>query len=203
MKNLAKTLFSAALAAVVITSSFVTTFAAEPVVSEVSAHSALSFNRIQVSGNVKIILTQGDNQSIVSGSDYDSSKTSLKSDGQTLYIKSKEDGQVILNITVKDLQRVVASGQSVVVTSNNFDVDNLQLFLSQSAKAKIKTTTKSLYTVVKGDAVLKLSGTANESTMVANNMKNVNLGSFSPLRSQSFASEAIMKADRTAMVRSK
>jgi tartrate dehydratase beta subunit/fumarate hydratase class I family protein len=203
MKNLAKTLFAAALAAVVITSSVVPTFAAEPVVKEVGPHSALRFNRIWVSGNVKILLTQGDKQSVVGTETFDPSKTSVMSNGQTLYIKSTGSEQVILNITVKDLQRVVASGHSVVETSNNFDVENLQLFLNQSARARIKTTARSLYTVVNDNAVLKLSGTADESTMVASNMKHLKLGDFSTLRSQSYASEAIMKADRTAMTISK
>jgi hypothetical protein len=195
MKTLTKTLFAAALTAVVLTSSAMTTFAAEPVVTELTAPSVEGFNKIWVSGNVKIILTQGDKQSVVGTSNYDSTKTSVLSKGQTLYINSMESGQVTLNITVKDLQRVEAYGQSVVVTSNNFDVKNLQLFLNQSATAKIKTTAESLYTVVKDSAVLKLNGTADKSIMIASNMKNVKLGDFASLRSESYASEAMMATE--------
>jgi hypothetical protein len=125
------------------------------------------------------------------------------SKGQTLYINSMELGQVTINITVKDLQRIEAYGQSVVVTSNNFNVKNLQLFLNQNATAKIKTTAESLYTIIKDDAVLKLNGTAEQSTMVATNMKNVKLGDFVSLRASSYASEAIMAADKTAMALAK
>jgi hypothetical protein len=203
MRTLTKTLFAAALTAVVLTSSAMTTFAAEPIVTESAASSVGDFNKIWVSGNVKIVLTQGDKQSVVSASNFDATKTSVLSKGQTLYINSMESGQVTLNITVKDLQRVEAYGQSVVVTSNNFDVKNLQLFLNQSATAKIKTTAGSLYTVVKDDAYLKLNGTADKSTMVASNMKNVKLGDFASLKSESYASEAIMSADKTAMILSK
>jgi hypothetical protein len=203
MKNLTKTLFAAALTAVVLTSSAMTTFAAEPVVTELTAPSVEGFNKIWVSGNVKIVLTQGDKQSVVGSSNYDSTKTSVLSKGQTLYINSMESSMVTLNITVKDLQRVEAYGQSMVVTSNNFDVKNLQLFLNQSATAKIKTTAGSLYTVVKDNAVLKLNGTADKSTMIASNMKNVKLGDFASLRSESYASEGMMSADKTAMTLSK
>jgi hypothetical protein len=195
MKTLTKTLFAAALTAVVLTSSAMTTFAAEPVVTELTAPSVEGFNKIWVSGNVKIVLTQGDKQSVVGTSNYDSTKTSVLSKGQTLYINSMESGQVTLNITVKDLQRVEAYGQSVVVTSNNFDVKNLQLFLNQSATAKIKTIAESLYTVVKDSAVLKLNGTADKSIMIASNMKNVKLGDFASLRSESYASEAMMATE--------
>jgi len=197
MKTLAKSLFAAALTAVVLTSSAMTTFAAEPVKTVTTSPSLAGFNKIWVSGNVKIILTQGDKE-VVSGTDgYDSSKTSVLSKGQTLYINSTESGMVTLNITVKDLQRVEAYGQSVVVTSNNFNVKNLQLFLNQSATAKIKTTAESLYTIVKDDAVLKLNGTAGQSTMVATNMKNVKMADFASLRSESYSSEAIMAAENT------
>jgi hypothetical protein len=195
MNTLTKTLFAAALTAVVLTSSAMTTFAAEPMVTELTAPSVEGFNKIWVSGNVKIVLTQGDKQSVVGAYNYDSTKTSVLSKGQTLYINSMESSMVTLNITVKDLQRVEAYGQSMVVTSNNFDVKNLQLFLNQSATAKIKTTAGSLYTVVKDNAVLKLNGTADKSTMIASNMKNVKLGDFASLRSESYASEAIMATE--------
>jgi len=202
MKTLAKTIFAAALTAVVLTSSAMATFATEPVKSETKT-SLSKFNRIWVSGNVKLILTQGDKQNVEGASNYDAAKTSVSTDGKTLFINSLETGQVTLNITVKDLERIEAYGQSVVVTSNNFDVKCLQLFLGQSATAKIKTTAGSLYTIVKDDAVLKLNGTAGESTMIASNMKNVKLADFASLKSESYASEAIMEAEQNAMVLAK
>ena len=203
MKTLAKTLFAAALTAVVFTSSAMAIFAAEPVKAETKTSSLSKFSRIWVSGNVKIILTQGEKQNVEGASNYDAAKTSVSTDGQTLFINSLETSQVTLNITVKDLERIEAYGQSVVVTSNNFDVKYLQLFLGQSATAKIKTTAGSLYTTVKDDAVLKLNGTANQSTMIASNMKNVKLADFASLKSASYASEAIMEAEQNAMVLAK
>ena len=200
MKNLTKTLFAAALTAVVLTSSAISTFAAEPVVSETKISKLSTVNRIWVSGNVKIVLTQGEKQSVEGAENYNAAKTSISTDGKTLFINSEETNQVTLNITLKDLERIEAYGQSMVVTSNNFDVKNLQLFINQSATARIKTTTASLYTVVKEDAVLKLNGTAGHSTMIASNMKNVKLADFASLKSASYASEAIMHADQSAML---
>ncbi|GEM_PF-416016 len=200
MKNLAKTLFATALAAVVLTTTAAAaTFATEPVISEVTPSSAPSFSRIWVSGNVKIILTQGNKEGVVGVENYNPAKTSVMSSGRTIYVNSMESNLVVLNITVKDLQRVEAYGKSVIVTSNNFDVKNLQLFLNHSANAKIKTTTKSLYSIVKDDAVLKLKGTADQSTMVTSSMKNVKLGDFASAKSESYSSEAIMNARQSAM----
>jgi len=203
MKTLAKTIFAAALTAVVFTSSGMATFAAEPVKAETKTSSLSKFNRIWVSGNVKIVLTQGDKQNVAGASNYDAAKTSLSTDEKTLFINSLETSQVTLNITVKDLERIEAYGQSVVVTSNNFDVKYLQLFLGQSATAKIKTTATSLYTIIKDDAVLKLNGAADQSTIIASNMKNVKLADFASLKSESYASESIMEAEQNAMVLAK
>lgn len=205
MKTIAKTLFATALTAVLFTSSVMTALASDSVpVPVTSATSSLkNINRIWVSGNVKIVLTQGEKESVIGAENYDATKTSVSSNGKTLYINSMETSQVTLNITVKDLERIEAYGQSVVITNNNFDVKNLQLFLNQSATARIKTTATSLYTVVKEDAVLKLNGTAAESTMIASNAKNVKLGDFVSLKSVSYASETIMDAEKTAMTLAK
>jgi hypothetical protein len=202
MKTLTKSLFAAALTAVLLSSSVLKSVAAESILTEV-ASSSQSFKKIWVSGNVKIVLTQGDKQSVVGTFNYDSAKTSVLSKGQTLYINSMESSQVILNITVKDLQRVEAYGQSVIVTSNNFNVENLQIFLNQSATAKINTKATSLYTIVKDNARLKLNGSADESTMVASNMKNIRLNDFACLKSSSYATEAIMTADQNAIALAK
>lgn len=198
MKTIAKTLF---VTAVLFTSSVMTALASDSVpVPVTSATSSLkNINRIWVSGNVKIVLTQGEKESVIGAENYDATKTSVSSNGKTLYINSMETSQVTLNITVKDLERIEAYGQSVVITNNNFDVKNLQLFLNQSATARIKTTATSLYTVVKDDAVLKLNGTAAESTLIASNAKNVKLGDFVSLKSVSYASGTIMDAETTAM----
>ena len=197
MKTLTKTLFAAALTAVLLSSSVLKSVAAEPIITEAS--SSQNFNMIWVSGNVKIVLTQGDKQGVVGSFNYDSKNTSVLSKGQTLYINSTESSQVTLNITVKDLRRVEAYGQSVVVTSNSFNVENLQLFLNQSSIAKINTKATSLYTIVKDDAKLKLNGSAWESTMVARNMKNIRINDFESLKSSSYATEAIMTAEQNAI----
>ena len=204
MKKLTKTLVAAVFTALVLTSSAVSSFASPKSAPEVSTYrSKAGFKRIWVSGNVKIVLRQGDVQKVVGTNEFDSTQVSLTSDGNTLYIKSDQPGLVTLDITVKDLERVVARGKSTVIMSNNFDVKFLQVFLHENAQAKIKTTAGSLYTVVTDDAKLKLNGTANQSTMVASKMKNVKTGDFACNMSESYASEAIMKAGRTAMTRTK
>ncbi|MES2828102.1 MAG: DUF2807 domain-containing protein [Bacteroidota bacterium] len=194
MKTL-NTLFAVALTAVVLTSSAFTTLAAEPQTTIVASSNV---NKIWVSGNVKLVLTQGDKESVKGGENFDAAKTSVHTDGRTLFINSTEANPVTINITMKDLERVEAYGQSTVTTTNNFEVKYLQLFLSQSATAKISAVTGSLYTVINDDAVLKMTGAAHQHTLVAANTNSVNLDNFFSVNKKRYASESIMTAERVA-----
>lgn len=185
MKTLTKTLIATVLSAVVLTSTAMTSNAAPIVKIEKAATVTPSFNKIWVAGNVKIELSQSNYEGVFVEEDFNAEKTSLISKGQTLFINSMESGQVTIRISVKDLQRIEAAGNAVVVTSNNFDLKYLQLFLSQSAKAKIKVAAGSIYTVVKDDATLKMSGAAEEHTLMASNLKNIRFDDFVSLKMNS------------------
>ncbi|EDM34001.1 hypothetical protein PBAL39_22857 [Pedobacter sp. BAL39] len=181
MKTLTKTTFAILFAAVALTSTGVTTSAAGLVPSVKTTKSLPSekgFNKIWVAGNVKIVLTQSENEGITVGEDFNAEKTSVQFKGQTLYINSMESGQVTINVAVKDLQRIEAAGSAVVVMSNNFDVKYLQLFLSQSAKVRVNAVIGSLYTVINDTATLKMNGSAEEHTLMASNMNNIKFGDF-------------------------
>ncbi|HMI03147.1 MAG TPA: DUF2807 domain-containing protein [Pedobacter sp.] len=179
MKTLTKTAFAAVLTAVVLTSSAMTTFAAPFI--KVAAITE-SFNKIWVSGNVKIILTQSEKEGVFVDEYFNPEKTSVIGKGQNLYINTMESSQVTIRISVKDLQRIEAAGSAVVVTENKFDVKYLQLFLSQNAKVKVDAKVGDLYTVISEDAVLKMSGATDQHTLIASNMKNVKLDNFVSLK---------------------
>ncbi len=187
MKTLIKTTFATLLIAVVMTSSAFSNTTTNPESSVKMININKSFNKIWVGGNVKIILTQSENEGVFVNENFNSDKTSVTSAGSTLYINSMESGQVTIRISVKDLQRIEAAGTAVVQTSNSFDVKYLQLFLSQSASAKVSAITGSLYTVIKDDATLKMSGIAHEHTLVASKMKNVKLTDFVCMRNTNHA----------------
>ncbi|ETZ20894.1 hypothetical protein N824_01950, partial [Pedobacter sp. V48] len=70
---------------------------------------------------------------------FNANNTSVLRRGEALFINSTESNQVTVNVSVKDLQRIEAAGGSVVVTKGTFNVKYLQLFLSQSATAKINS----------------------------------------------------------------
>lgn len=203
MKTLTKALFGTALAAIFLTSSAMTTFAANKIEITSVKTSSTGINKVWVAGNVKIVLTQSDKEGVFVDENFNADKTSVLREGQTLYINSTESNQVTVNVSVKDLQRIQAAGGSVVVTKGNFDVKYLQLFLSQSATAKIKSTVGSLYTVISDDSVLKMSGSSDEHTLIASNMENVKFDNFASLRTENLSVGMVMNADKTAANKAK
>ncbi len=204
MKTFTKTLFATVLTGIVLTSSAMTTFAAaNRNNNEISVNAAMpqtsvnGINRIWASGNVKVVLTQNEKEGIIAGENFNAETTFIQRKGNTLYINSVESGQVTINVSIKDLQRIEAAGSATVVTSNNFDVKYLQVFLSQAAKAKLSAMSGSLYTVVSDDATLKMSGSTDQHTLIASNMKNVKLDSFVSLRTSSkVADYAAIRSNR-------
>ena len=194
MRTFTKTLLATLLTAIILTGT---------VISSTAAHNFKNFdttisgiNKIWVSGNVKIVLTQSNIESVSVGENYNAKNTSIQSKGQTLYINSAESQQVTVKVSLRDLQRIEAAGGSTVVTAGNLNVKHLQIFLNQCATAKIKTTAGSVYTVIADEAVLKMSGTAKEHTLVANNMSNAKMRNFISLKTESRVSGPLaMKAD--------
>ncbi len=203
MKTLTKTLFATVLTGIVLTSSAMTTFAAVNgnnneinISTSIPQTSVNGVNRIWASGNVKVVLTQNEKEGITSGENFNAETTFIQRKGNTLYINSIEGRQVTINVSIKDLQRIEAAGSATVVTSNNFDVKYLQVFLSQGAKAKLSAMSGSLYTVVSDDATLKMSGSTDQHTLIASNMRNVKFDSFVSMKTDSrLAGPVVLKAD--------
>src|SRR5687768_12542133 len=162
MKTLTKALLGTALAAIFLTSSAMTTLAATNIEITLVKSTSKGINRIWVAENVKIVLTQSDKEGVFVDENFNANNTSVLRRGETLFINSTESNQVTVNVSVKYLQRIEAAGGSLVVTKGNFDVKYLQLFLNQSATAKINSRVGSLYTVISEDAVLKMSGSSDE-----------------------------------------
>lgn len=193
MKTLTKTLFAAVLATVLLTSSSMVTLASNHI-EMVTA--STGFKKIWVSGNVKLILTQSAQEGVFVDENFNPEKTSVLSKGETLYINSMATGQVVIRISMKDLQRIEAAGNSVVVTSNIFDVKCLQVILSQSAAAKVQAVAGSLYTNVQENAKLKMSGVTDQHTSIASNLKNVKFDNFLALSTNGQGAELVLAANR-------
>lgn len=195
MKTLTKTLFAALFAAVLLTSSSMTTLAAN---STEVIQQATGFTKIWVSGNVKVILTQSEQEGVFVDENFNAEKTSVLCKGETLYINTMENTQVVIKISMKDLKRIQAAGSAVVTTSNTFDVKCLQVILTQSASAKVNAIAASLYTNVSEDAKLKMSGVTDQHTSIASNLKNVKFDNFLSLSTNKQSNEPVLAPNKLA-----
>lgn len=149
--------------------------------SDVSAYSfpdrflettEVDFNRITVSGNVDIIIIP----SLRSGIAYQECSfgtAKVMQEGMNLSIKSttRETAQMV--VFVKDIFRVIASGNAVVKTEGKLRTQYLQLMLKDRASANIHSITEGLYTIVEGNANLRLSGITNDHTQVLTGNENI------------------------------
>ena len=195
MKTLAKTLFASALTAIFMTSTAMTTFATRIDKQPVESAAPMTFNKVKVSGNVKVILVQGKREHIeVINGDYNPDKTSIKRLGYTLIINSTEANRVTVLVSVNDLQRIDASDKAIVKTDGKFDVKYLQVFLKDDAKATVKANTESMYTYIKDHADLKLSGTTADHNLVKDDISKLDTDHLVALKTTTTPLNQIMVA---------
>ncbi|WP_276089202.1 DUF2807 domain-containing protein [Pedobacter sp. JY14-1] len=192
MKTFTKSLIATAFSAVILGSTALASFAGTPVKPAIENEAAaVTFNKITVTGNVKVVLVQKDKESVSVDNSFNAEKTSIKRQGYNLLIHSSEINPVTVTVAVKDLQRIDVAGISSVETKGKLDVKYLQIFVSYSATAKINANTESLYTVISDAADLKLSGSAEEHTFVAGAATKADLKDFTVKRSERLSGEAL------------
>lgn len=176
MKTAIKTLFATTLTAIVLTSSAFTTFAQ---VKNPSVSSTVSdYNKIKVTGNVTVYLNQGTKQDVRIETDQPETKVLFKREGGKLTISTAENETATVYLTVKDLQRIEASGYSLVRSNGKVNFPLLQIFVQDDAKVDVNVTSQDLYTVVKGTSVLKLSGSTSRHTSIKDDASKLNTTNF-------------------------
>ncbi|MES2454579.1 MAG: DUF2807 domain-containing protein [Bacteroidota bacterium] len=193
MKTLTQTLFATVFTAVILSSSAISASAAgiRKTNKTTEAAAPVTFNKIVVSGNVKVILVQGGKEAVNVDENFDAARTSIKKQGYSLMIHSTEINPVTITVSVKDLHRIDISGISSVETKGNFDLKYLQVFMSHSTTANINAKTESMYTQISDEADLKLSGSTKQHTFMANQAAKANLDNFVCYGPERLTDEAI------------
>ncbi|NRF41665.1 GIN domain-containing protein [Pedobacter foliorum] len=195
MKTLAKTIFASALTVIFLASTAITTFASDIDKKVVESVAPMTFNKVKVSGNVKVLLVQSKRENIeVINGEYNQDKTSIKRLGYTLVINSTEASQITVLVSVSDLQRIDVSGSAVVKTDSKFNVKYLQVFLKDDAKAIVKANTESMYTYIKDNADLKLSGTTADHTLVKDDISKLDTDQLVALKTTTTPFNEVMVA---------
>jgi hypothetical protein len=182
MKTSIKTLFATALTALVLSSTAFTTFANDSTKIQTVKATNMKVNMVVVTGDVDVYLIHADKEDIkVIPFGNEKADVAIRKRGAKLYIDGATNQRATIYVYLKDLKRIDAANTAFVKTEGNFKLDALQIFLKDSAKAKVNVDAKSLYTVIKDHSSLKLSGT----TEVHDSMK----GEFATLKTQHFSAD--------------
>lgn len=186
MKTSIKNLIAATLTLVVLTSASLTTKANDNAITVLS--DVKKVNKINVSGNVSLILVQSENESVKVYDNYYTKNALVQQKDGELRISSYEKETLTVVVYVSNLSSITASDEATVKTSGKFTSLELDVNLSNNAKAILNTNTIALNTNVKGNADLTLTGNTLAYNAIVNNTSKVSLNDFaaetSSIRSQ-------------------
>ena len=183
----ATVLKSSSIAIILLASVFSITASAATVTVERGAVNP-DIKKVIVTGTTRVLLVQNTREYVTMDA-LDLEKVSIKQDGNTLTINSSASNPVTVTVFVKDLYRIDASDKSDVRTSGNFSLTNLQVMLKDEAKARIKATTESLYTVIAGQAKLELIGTSTHHISKMAGIATIDTDKFAAVKTESITSE--------------
>ncbi|WP_231460155.1 GIN domain-containing protein [Pedobacter sp. Leaf132] len=200
MKTSIKTLFATSLTVITLTTSvFSTSLMAneKKPVTTVSAPS--NFKRISVQGNVEIKIVQRKSEAVTYAED-NLGKAKITQEGDLLKITSSDKEVSKITVYVADIYRIEAADNAVVKTEGKIKAKFLQVFLKGNAHAVINSSTEGLYTVIKDDADLKLSGATDNHTVIMGDTQKLTMDRFAALKTNIQSTEDMGAITETVAV---
>ncbi len=140
-----------------------------------------SFNKLNVSGNVEVILVQSANPSVQVYDNYYAKNALVQEKDGELRISSFDKETLTVVVYASQLNEITASDKAVVKTSGKFNALSLEVNLKDQAKATLNTNTVDLFAKVNDKASLNLSGSTTDYNAV--------IGSLASLSSEKFTAE--------------
>ncbi len=175
MKTSIKNLI-AALTLVVLTSTSLLTKANDNTVTILS--DVKKVNKINVSGNVELILVQSADERVKVYDNYYTKNALVQQKDCELRISSYEKETLTVVVYVSNLSAITASDNANVKTHGKFSALSLDVNLKDNAKANLNMNTISLNTNVKGNADLTLAGSTLDYNAIVNSVSKINMSAF-------------------------
>jgi hypothetical protein len=177
MKNSIKNLFATALTLFVLTTS---AFAATDVKENniTILNSFKDINKIDVKGNVELILVQAPTESVKVYDSYYAKNALVQQHDGVLRISSFQKKTLTVAVYVRNLSAVEAGDNTHVKTVGKISFLSLNVKLNGNATADINATTISLTTDVKDSASLNLSGSTTDHYSVLSSQAKLNMAGF-------------------------
>ncbi|UKT65111.1 GIN domain-containing protein [Pedobacter mucosus] len=194
MKNSIQNLIASSLTAIVLTSTLFTTSVSAVESSKIKVAAPVSVKRVYVKGNVEITLIQRVTEG-VTYSDDNTGNAKIVQDGDILRISSTDKNVAKLVVYVKDIYRIEASENAVIKTNGKISIKFLQVFLNGNAHADLNTSTEGLYTIIKDNAELKLSGSTDNHSLVMGKTSKLTIERFAALKTNISATETAIETN--------
>lgn len=188
MKTSIKNLIASSLTTIFITSSIGLTSVSAQEKNVVKISAPTNVKRIAVKGNVEIMLVQRNIEGVTYAND-NIGTAKIIQDRDLLQINSVDQNPVKLTLYVKELYRIEAFENAIVKTEGKLKTKYLQVFLFGSAHADLNTDTEGLYTVIKENSDLKLSGATNDHILVIGRTPKLTMDKFAALKTNISAME--------------
>ncbi|WP_199141687.1 GIN domain-containing protein [Pedobacter sp. ASV12] len=196
MKTAIKTLFAIALTTVLSATVASTVKAADnntiTVLSEVK-----KVNKINVSGNVEVILVQSPNESVKVYDNYYAKNALVQQQDGELRISSFNKETLTVVVYVSNLSTITASDNAKVSTYGKFNTLSLEVNLKDNAAANLNTNTINLNSNLSGQANLTLAGSTSAYNATMGSVAKVNLDQFAA-ESTSIQSQNVVVAKTVA-----
>ena len=177
MKTSIKTLIALTITAIVLTAASINVKAEDntrvTVLSEVK-----KVNKINVAGNVELILVQSADESVKVYDSYFSKNALVQHKDGELRISSFNKETLTVVVYVANLNSINATNNATVTTYGKFNTLSLDVNLSNNATAVLNTNTINLTTNINGSAGLTLSGTTEEYKATMSSFARVNTDNF-------------------------
>lgn len=154
-------------------------------------------NKINVAGNVELILVQSADESVKVYDNYFSKNALVQQKDGELRISSFEKETLTVVVYAAQINEITASNDASVKTFGKFNGLDLSVNLKDNATAQLNTNTISLNTNVNGNANLTLSGTTETLNAVLGSVAKVNMDNFAA-QSTSIKSKNVMVAKALA-----
>lgn len=160
MKTSIKNLVAATLAMISLGTS---AFAAGPVQDKnvTVLNQVQHMKKIEVNGNVEVILVQAPVESVKVYDNYYSKNALVQEENGVLRISSFRKQTLTVAVYVRDLSAIEASGNAKIKTSGKVNFLSLAITLKGNASADIDANTVEMYTAVEDNASLNLAGNAS------------------------------------------
>lgn len=187
MKTSIKNLFAVALGLVTMTTSAFATDNVKSINNNVKIAKETNYtilndvkniNKIVASGNVEVFVMQASTESVKVYDNYYAKNALVQQKDGVLRISSFEKEPLAVTVYVRNLSAIEAGDNATVKTYGKVNFLSLDVVLKDEAVADINTNTVNLFTSVKDQASLKLSGATEEHYALVGTSAKMSTGNF-------------------------